>query len=288
MMKAVLGWMAVCGQQIFFIATINLWWVYFPIQCKSIQCNPIHLWHSKGFQFHDAFLQLNSIYEARVSYSSNQGKEPAEESSKLLDGGNTVDNDGNTVDNHEVAHHLFLTLLNPEPLLAQVLHDYWFNPPLLVNTCSYSDSAPLWLLAKLSWCLRPCGCLWGFHSAHQSIKASKFDMCRIFVSQNQDLCQLSCFSHLYICPGYGRVFEGLCGILLENQSRTGTFSDQVPETTLKPNALNTTSYRLAKLLTKNELGLSFYLTDWAPENFAVATDSMKVSHTSTPHKTKTS
>ena len=37
------------------------------------------------------------------------------------------------------------------------------------------------------------------------------------------------------------------------------------------------------LLTKNELGLSFYLTDWAAENFAVATDSMKVSHTSSPH-----
>ena len=59
-----------------------------------------------------------------MSYSFNQGKEPAEESSKLLDGGNTVDNDGNTVNNHEVGHHLFLTLLNPEPLLAQVLHDY--------------------------------------------------------------------------------------------------------------------------------------------------------------------
>ena len=54
---------------------------------------------------------------------------------------------------------------------------------------------------------------------------------------------------------------------------------------LEPNILYTTSSscRLAMLLTKNELGLSFYLTDWAAENFAVATDSMKVSYSSSPH-----
>ena len=53
---------------------------------------------------------------------------------------------------------------------------------------------------------------------------------------------------------------------------------------LEPNILYTTSSscRLAMLLTKNKLGLSFYLTDWAAENFAVATDSMKVSFASSP------
>merc|ERR550517_2256723 len=144
---------------------------------------------------------LNSIYEARVSYSSNQGKEPAEESSKLLDGGNTVDNDGNTVNNHEVGHHLFLTLLNPEPLLAQIL--------------PHSDFWPTYL--------------------------------------------------------------GACGRIAVFEDMGEPLKDYVASSWRTRAELALSLIRLAKLLTKNELGLSFYLTDWAPENFAVATDSMKVS-----------
>ena len=106
-------------------------------------------------------------------------------------------------------------------------------------------------------------------------------------SQDQDCPMCLTNSNLCICPGYGRAVEGLCRILLENKSRTCTWSDQVPEMIFEPNILNTVC-RLAMLLTKNELGLSFYLTDWAAENFAVATDSMKVSrHTSSPHQRKT-
>ena len=110
-----------------------------------------------------AFLQLNSIYDK----ASEQGKAPVGESSKHLDGSNTADNDSNTINTPQVPHHLFLTLLNPEPLLAQVLPWCQFNPSH-VNPCSYSDSSPLWLLANLSWCLRPYCCLWGFPSAHKS------------------------------------------------------------------------------------------------------------------------
>merc|ERR1719367_1492223 len=70
---------------------------------------------------------LNSIYEAGVLYGSKEGKDARGGFSKLLD-------DGNTVNNHDMDHHLFLTLLNPEPLLAQVLptSDYW---PTFLGAC---------------------------------------------------------------------------------------------------------------------------------------------------------
>merc|ERR550519_1164293 len=70
---------------------------------------------------------LNNIYGAGVLYAAKQGKEVGGEFSKVL-------YDGNTVNNHEMDHHLFLTLLNPEPLLAQILptSDYW---PTFLGAC---------------------------------------------------------------------------------------------------------------------------------------------------------
>ena len=50
--------------------------------------------HNHIVSYCSAFLQLNSIYEAG--------------------------DDGNIFYNGQVSNHLFLTLLNPEPLLAQV------------------------------------------------------------------------------------------------------------------------------------------------------------------------
>ena len=104
------------------------------------------------------FLQLNNIYGAGVLYAAKQGKEVGGEFSKVL-------YDGNTVNNHEMDHHLFLTLLNPEPLLAQVLPKLYQPSPF--NICSFSDIAHLRLLANLSWCLRSDGGLSGFHSTDQ-------------------------------------------------------------------------------------------------------------------------
>jgi len=164
---------------------------------ESVSGDDGSLWPTDLLHCDDQTL-LNSIYEAGVSYSSNQG--PAAGSSKLLDGGNTVDNDGNTGNKHEVSHQLFLTLLNPEPLLAQIL------PP--------SDCWPTFLGA--------CGRIAVFEDMGDSLKG-------------------------YVASSWRTRAE-----------------------------LSLHLIRLAMLLTKNELGLSFYLTDWAPENFAVATDSMKV------------
>jgi len=137
---------------------------------------------------------LNNIYGAGVLYAAKQGKEVGGESSKLL-------YDGNTVNNHEMDHHLFLTLLNPEPLLAQILptSDYW------------------------------------------------------------------------------PTFLGACGRMAVFQDMGGSLKDFGTSSWRTRAELALQLIRLAMLLTKNELGLSFYLTDWAAENFAVATDSMKVS-----------
>lgn len=107
----------------------------------------------------------------------------------------------NTLDESNISNQLFLTLLNPEPLLAKML---------------------------------PTSAYWP-------------------------------------------KFLGACGRLAVFEDMGEPLKNYASSPWRKRAELSFHLIRLAMLLTENELGLSFYLTDWAPENFAVTTDTMKVS-----------
>merc|ERR1719222_1589577 len=77
--------------------------------------------------------------------------------------------------------------------------------------------------------------------------------------------------------GYWPTFLGACGRMAVFQDMGGSLKDYGSSSWRIRAELALQLIRLATLLTKNKLGMSFYLTDWAAENFAVATDSMNVS-----------
>ena len=199
-------------------------------------------------------LNLDSV--KLTLYALKQDKELAEESA-------------NTLDESNISNQLFLTLLNPEPLLAKVLltisSSSWpltFPPD---NVIRYFFLQMLPTSAYWPKFLGACGRLAVFEVLTPKInhKCARFAS-RIWESRWKIMPRLlgeKEQNFLFIWSGLIKILRRVCTV-------------------------DTSGCRLAMLLTENELGLSFYLTDWAPENFAVTTDTMKVSSRFSPHRRK--